>query len=604
MSVRALLHKDLQQHAGVFAATVALWAAAGMVAMSLTLSTQSDTLLAAGTGQVYYIMPFMAAFVVRRLVVLEYTEDTQSFLAALPLSAATRAAVKYTLGFGLCLALALGGVLSTAFVVQQQEIISAAFLATAMLQTGALVFAWHGLCFCAAHLGRYRTTAWLLLYSLAFSMEKIDPDVWKHTLWTSALGNSLDETRGTLPLVAIAVSLLWGTVSSVIGIALATWRQGSQVASWYGPMATGERSILVVLVVAGVLTSNFMHQRRPESPTYTSLSQVSEGRTVVRSSSTELAAVGIALGDALDGIGDALEVDDWPEVSLVPVLEDARRPVVPRSSTAGELVLEVDRDQPAELLLSQSLRLVLVDRTAGLPLLRPGQAWVLDGAASWWLDTADPTSLERRAGYAATTKLTADDLADSERLRLRLGPDVTQAVGWAGLKTLEEHGGRPAVIAVLKEVIQPQRANLAGALATSARSPDTVIRANTDLDTAGFHAAWLATMRQYARTHATVIAAFTPAWGQLTIEQNKHSGRRLHSQWDGPLPSGLRLMWVTADQLHHGPIHPLRDDVEPVEDSSLDIPVPVDHRIYVATTYRLYVDDIQGELWSGLEVHP
>ena len=604
MTVLALLYKELQHHAGAVAALTATWAAAWVISLSFNMSNESDTLLTAGTNLVYYAIPMVTAFLVRRLVVLEYTQDTQSFLAALPLSAVLHTGLKYALGLLGSLTLALGTVLFTALIVSRQEIITASFLLTTLLQSTAVVFAWYGLSFCAAHLGRYRTTYWLLLLALSFTLEELDPEVWKHTLWTSGLGESLDEIRGSVPVMPLLVSLAWGLVTSAIGLGLGMWRQGSQVASWYTPMATAERTLLVLVVVFGMLASEVVeHAYHPGGPAYTALPQVSEGAAVVRVSSRHLTQVGHDLGQALDGLGEALDDRDWPEVALVPVLDDANTAAAIRASEHGELILELDETQSATALVRHCLQLALVDRTAGLPLLRADQAWILDGAAMWWLASDRPTTLELRAGYAATAGLTVRDLETGERLRLMLGPDVAQAVGWAGLETIEAHGGREAVLAVLTEVIRPHRADFAGALATSARDPYPVISDTTGLDRDHFLEAWLETLEGHASAHSERIAAFTPDWGALSMAQEGSVDVMLRSRWSGPPPPGLRLMWMTVDPLHVAPISVLSDDVLPLTSASVDTPMTVDRRRDLAATYRLHVDDIDGELWSGLEVY-
>jgi hypothetical protein len=41
-----------------------------------------------------------------------------------------------------------------------------------------------------------------------------------------------------------------------------------------------------------------------------------------------------------------------------------------------------------------------------------------------------------------------------------------------------------------------------------------------------------------------------------------------------------------------------------VNDSAIDIPVPVDRRRAVGATFRLHVDDLDGMIWSGFRVFP
>ena len=182
------------------------------------------------------------------------------------ISAAQYTGVKYTLGLVLCLVAGMGAVLATAATVGAQEIITPRFLFSTVLQAGSVVVGWYGIAFCAAHLGRYRTAFWLLLITFGFAMHTFEPDASKGLLWTSGLGESLDEIRGTIPWSPMFVSVVWGAWP-------ARWalpgmrQQGVQVARWYTPMTTAERARLVLVVVwvcSRSMDRDALHVRRAD----------------------------------------------------------------------------------------------------------------------------------------------------------------------------------------------------------------------------------------------------------------------------------------------------------------------------------------------------
>ncbi|MFT6820619.1 MAG: hypothetical protein ACJATT_004447, partial [Myxococcota bacterium] len=140
MRILALLVKEAVQHTGAMFGSTVMMVGMWMMALSFALNTEASTLLTAATGLVYYAMPLAIAYVLRRLVVLEYDQHTHDFLAGLPVSAFLHTALKYVLGLGLVSAYGVVAVVITAAISSRQELISARFLLQVNLQVLVYTF--------------------------------------------------------------------------------------------------------------------------------------------------------------------------------------------------------------------------------------------------------------------------------------------------------------------------------------------------------------------------------------------------------------------------------------------------------------------------------
>ncbi len=606
MRILALLVKEALQHTGAVIGSTIMLCALWVLALSFTLSSQGNTLLTAATGMVYYGMPLAVGFVLRRLVVLEYEQHTHDFLAALPVSAVVHTALKYALGLAWIWGMGIGAVLLTALVASRQELISAPFLVAVIVQVMAYLFAWYGLTFTAAHLGRYRFTFWMVAIAAMLSLDQLNPDAWQEVLWHSALAESLDVTRGNFPWSSVALSLAWGMAGTVIGFGLGIWEQGAVVASWFKPMSTWEKTVLVMVVVVSWLSVDVVEEFYERGgPAYSRLPDVAQADTVVvrvGTASQRLTPIGERLGEQLVAVGQMMDDAHWPTMVLVPVLDDAEQRVGVRSREHDELVLELDLEQTDHELLIGCLTIALDDRNSELAHTRPRQAWVAAGFARWWLgpDPERPQLDELRAAYAAHVGIDLESLGDSVALRQRLGPDVFRSVGWLGLAALEQSAGREAALELVRRVLaRRNRANVVGAVLVDRIDVDALLGP-------GFSQAWHTRIAAAGTTHHQQVAAFAPRWGELRRVAGAEADVLIESLWVGPIPEGTRVSWHTVDALHTRPIwgdgvgDDERDLVRPIQ----RIPTPVDARRAIAATYRVHLDAVDGELWSGLVVMP
>jgi hypothetical protein len=555
-------------------------------------------------------MPLAIAFVLSRHVVLEYDQHTHAFLAGLPVSAFLHTALKYVLGLTLVSVYGVVAVLITAAISSRQELISARFLLQVNLQVLVYTFAWYGLTFAAAHLGRYRFTVWLLAIALMLSLEQVDPDIYKSMLWHSALAESLDVTRLAVPWGALALSMAWGVFGTAAGLWLGSWQQGAVCAGWFTPMSSREKTFLVLLVSVSWLSVDLVeYVYVTGGPSYTRMPDVGHHSVVVRTTDNpRLAAIGADVAQHLHEFGLAVGDETWPTIVLVPVLQDAEEDVHWRSFEHDELVLEVDLNNRDHALVTSVVYWALQHRSQSMPALRGDMAWVAYGAASWWVgpDPAAPDLYAQRAGYAHLMGVDERALVDSLLLEQRLGIDVSEAVGWAGLTLLEDTAGRESVEALLGKVLRRRRsARLLEAIRTDLSRPTSWIEQQAGTDIESFRADWVRALSGYQSQNAAIINAARPEWGTLSRTTSEVADVVLASDWPGPFPKNeVELLWFEVPAMHSRPLHygPASGEDEPIVLSVQSTPISWDARAPVAVTYAVHSDLLDCELWSGLRV--
>jgi len=607
----SLVYKELHHHWFAFTGTAFLLAALLVTALSFTLTSEVNTLLTAATGFAYYGMPFTIAYIVRRLVVFEHEDHTHDFLAALPVTALARVSVKFAIGLAYTWTASVVALWFVAALVAKQELIGLGWLFQVTWQVCAYTFAWYGITFGAAHLGRYRFSFWLCLMPLVFTLDVLWPDVWNWGLWQAVLSESVDVTRYLPPWDRLAVSLTWGLAGTFVGFFLGTFRSGSMADEWYRPMTSQEKAMLIVGVVGVWMVLDVVDSVVvPGGPTYTRLAVAGQGQVTVRvagDEESELFATGTRLSTELDGFATAMELENWPTVVLVSNPQDPEYAVSVRSSIHGEVVLEVDPDERRNVVLRDAFEVAIGDRSTWFPWWRNRRMWVASGAPLWWLgpDPERPDSYAIRAGYAASRGITGDELADGHALRYRFGPDVAAGISWAGLQTVERLAGREATEDLVGLVLNARPSDtLMGAFRTDMRSGDGMLARTTGLDPESFRQEWLATLEKHHREQRAAIDALDPGWGEIHRTQGEESAVVLEWTWPGDVPEDAQILWVALDPLQNLPVIAQETDDRDIADHDGRVPTSIDPRARVATTFRVQSDTIDGVLYSGYEVDP
>jgi len=609
--LRALLFKELHHHGFAFAGMAFLLVAVQITALSFTLTSEVDTLLSAATGFTYYAMPFAIAYIVRRLVVLEHEDSTHDFLAAMPATALARVSVKFAVGLVYTWTASILSLWFIAALVSWQELIGLGWLLQVTWQVCAYAFAWYGITFGAAHLGRYRYSFWLCLIPLVFTLDLLWPDVWTWGLWHAVLADSVDTTRYVPPYERLSVSLAWGMGGTLIGFAMGTYRSGAVADEWYRPMTSREKSTLMVVVIGVWMALDVVDSLVvPGGPVYARLDTVGEGPVVVRVAAerdSPLWKTGAVLAEELEQFSEDVQIEDFHTLVLVSNPQEADGDVAVRSSIHGEVVMEVDSTSRRHVVVRDAFEAALGERAGWFPWWRTGRLWIATGAPLWWLgpDPERSDSYALRAGYAASTGLTVDDLRDGHALRCRFGPDVAAGIGWAGLQTVEDIAGREAVKTLVGLALRDRPSNtLLGALRADLRSGDGMLERATGLVPSDFRRAWLDTLERHRDTHREAIAALQPGWGSIRRIEGEESAVVLEWSWPGEIGDEAVVQWLTLDPLQELPVFGQSVDDRAIHDHEGRIPTSVDARARVAATFSLQVDALDGVLYSGYRVDP
>jgi hypothetical protein len=197
-------------------------------------------------------------------------------------------------------------------------------------------------------------------------------------------------------------------------------------------------------------------------------------------------------------------------------------------------------------------------------------------------------------------------LVDSLLLEQRVGPDVAEAVGWAGLTLLEEKSGRLSVEALLGKVLRRRRsARLLEAVRTDMSRPTSWIEREARTDIESFRLAWVEALSGYQVQQAGVINAARPEWGTVSRAASEVADVVLQSDWPGQFPKNeVELLWFEVPAMHRRPLHygPGSGDDEPIVLAVQSTPISWDARAPVAATYAVHSDLLDCELWSGLRV--
>lgn len=458
-------------------------------------------------------------------------------------------------------------------------------------------------------MGRYRVTFWLLAIALMLSLEQIDPDVYRDVLWHSALAESLDVTRLAVPWASLVLSFVWGLAGTTLGLWLGSWQQGAVCAGWFTAMSTREKTFLVLLVSVSWLSVDLVeYVYVAGGPSYTRMPDVGHHSVTIRTTTNDrLVGIGGVVAEHLYQFGVAVDDEVWPTVVLVPVLQEAEEAVHLRSYEHDELVLEMDLGESDHTLVTGAVYWALQHRSQSMPALRGDMAWVAYGAASWWVgpEPEDPNLYEKRAAYAALSGVGESALIDTLLLEQRLGPDVAEAVGWAGLTLLEQTSGRLSVEALLGKVLRRRRsARVLEAVRTDLSRPTAWIEREARTDISSFRVAWADVLRGYQTSHAGLLNRERPEWGTLSRSTSDVADVVLVSDWPGHLPAGVELQWFEVPALHRRPLH-YGPDTAKDEDIVLPVqstPISWDARAPIAVTYVTYSDALDCDLWSGLQV--
>lgn len=599
----ALLLKEIQHHWTAMIGVAILYLAMAIVVLAAVLNQQAGSVIETAANLGWFAAPMVSAFLVRRLVVLEYKQGTYEFLTGLPSSALGRAAVKGAFGLVLVQGVAALTTLLIALLASGQEITPIAFVAQAVVQIAVYVWAWYAIIFMAAHFGRFRAVFWLLFFPALLTVYTIDERLLEAFLWTASLANPLDQARVFVPWEGIAITSVWALGFSILGLAIAGVRGGALVSGWFRPAHTRERAVMAVVVILGLFAISYAEEIPwLGGPVYGSVPPVREGAAVrvVGSPEGSLSAHGERIQRTLDRMEPHLS-GELPDLILLPAHGEPEEVVELRSSQFRELVMVVDVDRSEARVEEEALALLL-DWWNGTQLRRRGGlAWVALGAGRWWSSSDDLSDAYRlRAAFAASRLQGPESLADLRRVEAELGTDVARAVSWVGLYVLAQEAGEQVADDWVESWLRHEASDdLTHTVRMDALSPDGWFAWQTGADPDAHRKLWFEELQRLAAVHADAIAPWRPLDGELRASSGEEAEVVIESRLFTPVPADLYVRWAVLPELHDRPLPGTPWESERVEDPVERLPTSAPGHRALAIRYDLYVPDFEGHIFFG-----
>jgi hypothetical protein len=589
----ALVGKEVQQHAPALLGAGVLALVAMVVAWTMGLQEHWVTLLTAAHALCSYGLPLLVLFVAERLVVHDHQAGTHEFLAALPISPLHRALARWVIGFALVISAMFLILLATAAVASRREGVPLPFVAALAVQLGVYLYAWFGLAFGVAHLGRYRWLVWWLFFVSEPLAEALLNEPLRYVYWFGLVLDGADRSRLAPPWSALPLALLWGSAGTVLGLFVSMWRGGWLLERFFRPATADERARLIGFGMAAMLASSVFEDQVPRIDPWETLPAVDAARATVRiaaSPGSALWEVGEQSATQLDALGEALGIERWPPLVLLRARPEPGMPAVGVAEGPEDglsRVLQVDMDAARSELVRGVVAQGLAHKLAGLEDWDADAQWLVDGLAPWWLGE-DTELLQRRAALARGEAERA--AVDWLGVRGELGPDLAPAVAWASLVALEQRRGRETVLALARAVLSPRRSTSwpSGARLRFTTRGDWVARSG-GLSRAELASAWEEVL---SRGPGAPRPVALPAL-QIGVR-----GGEIVVDWEGELPPRTWLEWVSLDPLQSMPLPSDRTERLPPGDPLSELSLRADVRLRAAARW------VHEDLDLGLIVSP
>lgn len=549
--ILALVGKELREHAVVLLLLAPLLGLGlALVTLAAVAAKRSSSTLEAGLSFAITFVPLASMALGHRLIVVEWHGRTQLFLEALPIRRWELVAVKYTLGLGLLLAAAWGGIGWAALLASSSEPIGARFLGIMGARTGAYTWCVWSFLFGMGFTGRYRIPIYLGIGLGLLALSQVTELELQHfgpfELVSSA---TFTGERTTLPTGALTTTAAVAAGWTVAAFALATVREGSVAEVFSRPMSQKEKSVIGALFVVGLVATVELDQRKQKAP------YAFTDDAVLRSDAQPIEVLYLTLDAVVDAerlLGE-LEAD---RAALAALLPRATLPVVrvalgetlddrtfetARLSGADGVLVRANFRRPPDAgpdalrpLRARLVRETLARATHSRALFEP-RRWLHDGFSRWLVERHAPPGSASPLGDPAGSRVlllalwasegdpvTVEHLARWDLRRERLGEHAAEAVAYSGLLALEDLAGRQAVLDLARaEWDRPVHRDLREVLWTRAHPlPDLIERA-AGVSLADLVAAWNARL-DVARNDPAVRAALDalPAGsGALRVER-------------------------------------------------------------------------------------
>lgn len=611
----ALVAKELREHALVLALLVPLLGLAmAVVTLASLAATRSISLLEAALSFTITFVPLVGMGLGHRLIVVEYQGRTQLFVEALPVRRWEMVAVKYGLGLGLLLFISLGGLAWCAALAGRSEPVEARFLGILGARTAAFTWCVWSFLFGMAFTGRYRIPIYIGIgLGLLVLSNTTELDLTHFGPFELMSSSTFSTERHELPRQALLVTAGVATGWMALATFLAVLREGSAAEVLSRPMSQKEKSVIAVLVIAGLIAAMELDQRKQKAPfAFTDPAVLRHPTQPVEVLyATEAArANGQALLEALAGDREALAAL-LPQARL-PVVRVALRAsldartfetarleendgVLVRANFRRPPGASFEDDDELRALRAHVLREVLQEALLGRATLE-SKRWLHDGFSRWFvergrgrpaapLDPAASRPLLRALWATRGRPPRGDDLARWDVFRERSGELVAEGVAFSGLWALEVERGPEAVLGLARSAFDRVASrDVREVLWERAHPTAALVEAACGSPQDEWVARWGARLDEVraAPPVRAVLDALPEGTGRLTVERGEGELRVVSYAFEFTRPPAPGTLCA----LVHCPLEPFDRELEPHELERQEHFWPED-RTAIAPAWRL-----------------
>ncbi len=496
--IAALLEKEARHHLAV-AVGLVLWLPMSylLVAAGHALSPSNISSLLIHVTMLWFFIPLTALVLGNRLIVTEYQRSTQLFLEALPIRRSEMVSVKWVLGFVALETIAVLSLLLTVLIASSTEVIDPRFFGIMAARTVVYVACLWGLFFAMGFLGRFRVPLYIAMVVGLFAIDVLTDFEIGRFGPLALIDEQLALDRERVPWSELEVTGALAFGFSAFGFILALLDEGSVVESLSRRMTLKEKSVAGALIVGLLIAVTALDERREREPfafQSDALIRAAGGGLEVLYVNEEAQPDAEALAEALEA--DLVEIQRILGRSKLPMVRvalreslDARTFEPAKLPQRDGILVRVNfrgwsGDEIAEQRVLRSshsfrafvIKRILLDATDERAGYEP-RAWVLDGFARWFVERdrseacwttpmACPPLLRALWAFEEPAAL---DLDRWFRMRERHGEEVSEALAYSAILSIEREGGRAAVEAVarafwgrrppldLREVIRERR---------------------------------------------------------------------------------------------------------------------------------------------------
>lgn len=530
-----LLQKELRQH---------WWALALIGAFSLLgigWVLLFTLMMEQGGSQLYalrlhaMLLAICALILGNRLVVAEYSSQTQIFLESLPLPRLRIVLVKYFTGLAVMLVCAESGLLIAMALGARTEVYTPRFVG--ILHARYLVYTVfvYSLFFGMGFLGRYRFAAYAIIIG-GVAMLTRTRDILLHELPPIHLvGETFPFEREVYPETSLIITSAIALGFFLLAVGLAVTREGS-VSSLLGEQMSYRDKISLTALVFSLIVAFFVMDRHREKAPYA----MTGGATA---QGTALAAVTVSpesrparrladrLGKDLDELADYLALESLPPVFVIerPDLDPDQFEYGWLADAEG-IILRTAHRHPEweyERCLERITGDVVESASRGRAI-KEDRFWVIDGFTLLWpfRGKADaPLDRDRhlllRALYGRQQIggiQTPEDLERWFSHQIMVGHEISAGIGWSMLRTIERRAGPEAARSFLRSVLGESGAPSALTAWRDLRHPVPArFREHTGMELGEFLTLWNADLDVWRGELAGPLAEIPRLTGELNF---------------------------------------------------------------------------------------